>query len=209
MSSPWLSLPLADYEGHMSAPNVGQAELLAGVFTDALQKFRPATLAVIGCAGGNGFDRIDPQVVSRVVGVDINPAYLEVVASRYSGRFKVLELRSADISHERLEFEPVELVYAALVFEYVDVRSALRNLHFACDRGGHLVTLLQLPSAEAAAVTPTAFTSIRTLSTALEFVDPLAFEEMARNAGFALQYGTRATSVAGKEFAVHVFQRSS
>src|SRR5688572_10848327 len=110
MSSPWLSLPLADYEGHMSAPNVGQAELLAGVFMDALKEFSPATVAVIGCAGGNGFDRMDPQVVNRVVGVDINPAYLEVVASRYSGRFKVLELCNADISQSQLEFNPVELV---------------------------------------------------------------------------------------------------
>src|SRR5688500_5622971 len=152
---------------------------------------------------------MDPQVVSRVVGVDINPAYLDVVAIRYSGRFKVLELCSADISQAQLKFEPVELVYAALVFEYVDVRSALRNLHFACQPDGHLVTLLQLPSVEVAAVTPTAFTSIRTLSSALKFVDPLTFQEMARDAGFALQYGTRATSVAGKEFALHVFQRSA
>jgi 2-polyprenyl-3-methyl-5-hydroxy-6-metoxy-1,4-benzoquinol methylase len=209
MSSPWLSLPLADYEGHMSAPNVGQADLLAGVFANALKEFRPASVAVIGCAGGNGFDRIDPLEVTRVVGVDINAAYLEIASSRYSGRFRDLELRCSDIAQVHLEIEPVELVYAALVFEYVDVPSALRNLCLACLHGGHLVTLLQLPSNGVATVTPTAFTNIQTLSAALKLVDPLAFEKVAQNTGFALRHATRVTSGAGKEFAVHVFQRSS
>jgi ubiquinone/menaquinone biosynthesis C-methylase UbiE len=72
--------------------------------------------------------------VNRVVGVDINAAYLEIVSSRYSGRFQNLELCSADISQAHLEIAPVDLVYAALVFEYIDVPSALRNLFFACLR---------------------------------------------------------------------------
>lgn len=209
MSSPWLTLPLADYEGHMSAPNVGQADLLAGVFANALKEFRPATVAVIGCAGGNGFDRIDPLQVARVVGVDINPAYLEIASSRYSGRFKNLELRCADIAEPHLQVEPVEFIYAALVLEYVDASSALPNLFSACTHGGHLLTLLQLPSNAAAAVTSTAFTSIQTLSAALKFVDPLALEEMAQNAGFELRRATEVVSEAGKEFAIHVFRRSS
>ena len=54
MSSPWLTLPLANYEGHMSASNVGQADLLADVFANVLEEFHPASVAVIGCAGGNG-----------------------------------------------------------------------------------------------------------------------------------------------------------
>ena len=29
MSNPWLSIPLEDYEGHMSLPAVGQAQMLA------------------------------------------------------------------------------------------------------------------------------------------------------------------------------------
>jgi len=178
MSSPWLRLPLTDYEGHMSAPNVGQANLLADVLESVLSELRPATVAVIGCAGGNGFDRIDPLEVARVVGTQSNP-----------------------------EFGAVELVYAALVFEYVDVPSALRNLFLACRHGGHLVALLQLPSNAAAAVTHTAFTSIQTLSASLKLVDPVAFEEMAQKTGFALRRATRVVSGAGKEFAVQVYQR--
>src|SRR4051812_29814524 len=125
MSSPWLNLPLADYEGHMSAPGVRQANLLADVFASALEESQPASVAVIGCAGGNGFDRIDPLRVARVVGFDINPPYLETAASRYSGRFRSLDLRCADIVEPHFEVEPVDLVYAALVLEYINVSAAL------------------------------------------------------------------------------------
>src|SRR5690349_12421222 len=155
MSSPWLNLPLSDYEGHMSAPNVGQAELIADVLSSALEEFRPASVAVVGCAGGNGFDRINPSDVTRVVGVDINRAYLDVASTRYSGRFRSLELHCSDISQDKLEVEPVDLVYAALVFEYVNVDLTLQRLATVCRDGGHLVTLLQLPSASVATVTPT------------------------------------------------------
>lgn len=29
MTNPWVAIPLADYEGHMASPAVGQAEMLA------------------------------------------------------------------------------------------------------------------------------------------------------------------------------------
>jgi len=209
MFSPWLDLPLADYEGHMSAPNVGQAKLLADVFSNALEEFRPASVAVIGCAGGNGFDRIDPGEVARVVGVDINRAYLDIASSRYSGRFNTLELHCSDIAQAPLGVEPVELIFAALVFEYVNVPLALQHLFLACRDGGHLVALLQLPSSGVATVTQTAFTSLQRLSSALNCVDPLAFQEMAHDKGFRLRQSAKLTSAAGKEFAVQTFARSS
>ena len=209
MPSPWLDLPLADYEGHMSAPNVAQAKLLADVFSNALEEFRPASVAVIGCAGGNGFDRIDPLEVTRVVGVDINRTYLEIASTRYSERFKKLELHCSDIAQARLGIEPVELVYAALIFEYVNVPFALQHLFHACRDRGHLVALLQLPSSGVATVTPTAFTSLQRLSSVLNYVDPLALQEMAHETGFRLRHSAKVTSAAGKEFAVQTFARSS
>lgn len=40
MRNPWLDIPLADYEGHMSLPHVGQAVLLGDVFEGALREGR-------------------------------------------------------------------------------------------------------------------------------------------------------------------------
>jgi len=68
----------------MALPEVGQASLLADIFERALREFRPGSVAVVGCAGGNGLDRIDRTRTTRVVGIDVNPAYLE--AARHGTR---------------------------------------------------------------------------------------------------------------------------
>jgi SAM-dependent methyltransferase len=207
LESPWLQIPLTDYEAHMAAPNVDQAILLADTFSAVLRKFRPASVAVIGCAGGNGFDRIDPRTTRRVVGVDINPEYLDATARRHSASFSNLLLCNADIAGEALSLEPVDLGYAALVFEYVDVARALRNLFSICRAAGHLVAVLQLPSVSLATITPTAIASIVRLAPAMKLVDPLALAQVARGIGFALLESTRVTSSAGKPFAIQVYQR--
>ncbi len=97
MKNPWLEIPLADYEGHMALPEVAQATLLADVFEKALRKHAPASVSILGCAGGNGFDRIDPQVTTRVVGIDINPAYIAIARDRFQRRLLGLELIVADL----------------------------------------------------------------------------------------------------------------
>jgi SAM-dependent methyltransferase len=204
--SPWLQIPLADYEAHMASSNVDQASLLADVLSTALQRFRPPSVAVIGCAGGNGFERIDPAVTGRVVGVDLNPDYLDATARRYWGRFEDLVLCNADIAGEELQGEPVDLIYAALIFEYVDMSAALRNLSSQCRQAGHLVAVLQLPSLQAPAITPTGVATVRCLASAMTLVDPSALVEGARASGFALAEFTMVTSSAGKQFAVQIYQ---
>jgi SAM-dependent methyltransferase len=121
MRNPWLDTPLQDYESHMSLPAVGQAQMLADRFELLIRRHLPRSIAVIGCAGGNGLDRIEPGQIGRVVALDINPAYIEAVGSRHGGRLANLELYCADVQSESFEFEPVDMIYAALLFEYVDV----------------------------------------------------------------------------------------
>ncbi len=58
MRDPWLDIPLADYEGHMALPYVAQAQLFSGLFAEALQEFSPESVALLGCAGGNGFEAL-------------------------------------------------------------------------------------------------------------------------------------------------------
>ena len=70
MQNPWLSIPLSDYEGHMSLPEVAQAGMLSREFEVLLRQYVPESVAILGCSGGSGFDRISPNVTSRVVGVD-------------------------------------------------------------------------------------------------------------------------------------------
>jgi hypothetical protein len=53
IASPWLDIPLADYEGHMALPEIAQARMLAGELERAVRQHTPSSVAIIGCSGGN------------------------------------------------------------------------------------------------------------------------------------------------------------
>src|ERR1700733_2036112 len=112
-SNPWLNIPLDDYEGHMSLPAVGQAQMIAEQLDLGLERWSPTSIAVIGCAGGNGLDKIAGRTVERVVAVDVNPDYIERTRARHAQRLQGLELVCADVQSESVKYEPVELTYAA------------------------------------------------------------------------------------------------
>lgn len=49
MTNPWLNIPLADYEGHMVLPAVGQAEMLAAEFKALLNGHAPRSTRRAAC----------------------------------------------------------------------------------------------------------------------------------------------------------------
>src|SRR5579862_3514563 len=168
--SPWLGIPLDDYEKHMSLESVGQAPMLADRLALLVLRLRPASLALFGCAGGNGLDRIEPGQVDRVVAVDINPRYIDVAVKRYTGRFAVFETMCADVQSPTLRFEPVDLCYAGLLFEYVDLGSTMDTLERCCRTGGTLATVLQLPGESL--VSPSPCRTLDRLEPAMRLIAP-------------------------------------
>jgi SAM-dependent methyltransferase len=200
MRNPWLSIPLSDYEGHMALPEVDQARMLSDEFAALLQQHRPRSLAVIGCAGGNGFDRIDPRQTQRVIGVELNPDYLATLRSRFAGIYPSLELICADVQRSELEFAPVELIFAGLVLEYVDPAIALRNLARRLQPGGTLAVILQLPASAKASVTATQFTSLQQLAVIMQLIAPEEAIAAARAAGLSLSDTRRVVLHTGKTF---------
>jgi len=183
MKNPWLDIPLADYEGHMALPEVGQASLLAETFERVLREYRPGSVAVIGCAGGNGFERIDPAVTRRVVGIDINADYLEQARARWEARLSGLELVEGDVQDARLRIAPVELIYVALLFEYVAADAALAWCRASLDGEGCLVTVIQLASPERDAVTPSPFAGVHLLAGIMRLLSPDELRDCAAVAG--------------------------
>lgn len=208
MNNPWLEIPLSDYESHMSLPTIAQAEMLAAQFSDALLRFSPESVAVIGCAGGNGFDRI-PSATKRVVGVDINPSYIASASSRYLGRIPGLEFHVADIQDGPLPFAPVDLVFAALVFEYVSLSAALGNLSRVCRPGAHLVSVLQQPSVHVHAVSPSPYQSIQVLVPLMRLISPVDLAACAESCGFMLESEKTLALKSGKEFVIQVYRHAA
>jgi hypothetical protein len=200
VSSPWLRIPLAEYEGHMALPSIGQAQMLADRFSSLVTRCKPASVAMIGCAGGNGLDRAALGSVTRVVAVDINSDYAEKTRLRYAGKISELEVYCADVQSELLRFERVELIYAALIFEYVDVPATLATLRRNCRVNGMLATVLQFPHADEDNVSPSPFASLRLLAPVMKLVSPRELCEYAAAAGFAPTDGEAIELPSGKQF---------
>jgi Methyltransferase domain len=163
MPNPWLELPLEDYEGHMNSPEVQQLGVLSELFREGLALRAPASVAILGIAGGNGLQHIDPQITKRVVGFDVNPEYLDTVRQRYA-HLAALELHCVDLAVQRIDQAPVDLAHAALVFEHAGVECCLQNALSLVAEGGALSVLVQLPSLSEAAVRQVRFPRCRALS---------------------------------------------
>lgn len=97
IASPWLDIPLADYEGHMALPEIAQARMLADELERAVRQHTPSSVAIIGCSGGNGFERLIGTTVERIVGIDINPTYVAAAQARFGTQLPKLALYVADI----------------------------------------------------------------------------------------------------------------
>lgn len=203
--SPWLDIPLTDYERHMALPQVGQAKLVADQLAALVALHRPSSVAIAGCAGGNGFERLAAAGVERVVGVDINPRYIEAARNRFAASLPHLELLTADIQSSATLFQPVDFIYAALLFEYVDPMRAMISLRRHCRPGGVLATVIQLPHENLAAVSPSPYVSLQALGSTLRLI---AAEELcahAEQAGFRQTACSTLVSPGGKEFALQTF----
>ena len=185
MSDPWLSIPLADYEGHMGADNVQQLSALSDLFKRALDVCLPDSVAILGIAGGNGLEHANPATIKRIVGVDINPGYLDEVRRRF-GTHPSLELHCVDLSKDELRVAPVALVHGALFFEHAGVGRALDNALSMVSRGGTLSVVLQLPDREQQNVTPTSYPSMQTLAGSFAFVDVSHLRALVEHQGFRL-----------------------
>ena len=202
--NPWLRVPLADYEGHMRAPGVEQFDALAELFAQALRTCEPRSVAILGVAGGNGLDAIDRAVVGRIVGIDINPAYLAEAARRYA--HLPLELHRADVAADDLSgIEPVDLVHAALIFEHAGTGHCLENTLRLLRPESHLCVVLQLPSVSTADVSPSPFETIQHLRDDFSLVDRNALVETLFARGFGLVAESNRPTGGGKTLWLGIF----
>jgi SAM-dependent methyltransferase len=203
MSDPWLQIPLEDYEGHMASPDVLQASELGELFAQALAIVQPASVAILGVAGGNGLERIGPGV-KRVVGVDLNPRFLDVVRERHA-HLPGLELHCVDLARQVIEIAPVHMVHAALIFEHAGIERCLENALSLLLPDGALSVVLQLPSQTTGTVGPSRFVSMEQLRDHFVFVDPLHLRSLLEPLQYRLTQEVSRPVAAGKAFWMGVF----
>ena len=209
MANPWLDIPSSDYVDHMRSPGVGQHQVLNRLLRDALRTTHPRNVLVLGCSTGNGLEHVDSSVTSRVLGIDVNPAYLERLVEWFPHPAFKLDVQCADLATAAFEPEAFDLVHAALVFEYLEWSPLLRRLVATLRSEGVLSVVLQLPSPTSPAVTPTEFTSLRSLERVFRFVPPEAFVAQAAGVGLNLESRRTQPLESGKGFEVLRFRRNA
>ena len=192
----------------MGSPEVDQSALLSELFGATLTRHRPRSLVVLGCAGGNGFDQIDPVVTERILAIDINPAYTAETFKRYQSRLPGLRALTLDVQTDAIPASVVDLVHAGLVLEYVDVPCVVPKIASMLVRGGTFHTVLQLPSNSMPSVSSTRFISLQRLTPSMRLVSPDKLVKLALEANLVLQNKEFARSRAGKTFAVLTFERN-
>ena len=188
----------------MSSAEVHQLGTLSDLFAEVLGRCRPLSVAVLGIAGGNGLDHIDSSITARVVGLDLNPLYLEAVRNRYA-HLSGLELHCVDLSEQHVELEPVHLVHAALVLEHAGVDCCLDNALSMIASGGNLSVVLQLPAESDQAVIVSRFSSIQNLESHFSLISPTWLCESLVGRGFRLIHQTKRPLPAGKGFWMGIF----
>jgi len=191
----------------MVSAEVQQLGVLSDLFAEAIALRKPASAAILGVAGGNGLDRIDGKVTSRILGLDVNPLYLDTVRQRYP-HMPGLELHCIDLAEEVAGFEPVQQVHAALVFEHAGVCRALTNAVSLVAPGGALSVVLQLPSRIGQDVGHGGFASIQKLASHFTLIDPLDFCISLEQHAFRLIHETRRDLPASKQFWMGIFVRA-
>jgi ubiquinone/menaquinone biosynthesis C-methylase UbiE len=207
MTNPWLAIPLDDYENHMALPDVGQAQVLSQAFGTLLDEFQPEAVLLLGCAGGNGLEQAAARSIARVVGIDINPHYIDAARDRWSGRIPQLSLFVGDVETESFPFEPVDLAFAGLLLEYVDAGRVLERTRSMLQRQGVLATVVQLPRADTAEVTPSPFRSLAALSPIMRLVPPERLRRLAEERGYSHIDACAMDTSGGKQLCMQCFRR--
>ena len=205
--NPWLNISASDYESHMDSEQVGQLSILKQIFADTVITFSPQCLAVVGCATGNGFDHIDPKVTQRVIGIDINKAYLDILRNRYIHHLSELELICSDITSCTLQSESIDLIHAALIFEFVDPRQVLPKLVSWLKPDGILSVVLQVPSCESEFVSETGYTSLKQLESIIQPVNHCIFKGLANKYHLKEIESREIELKLGKRFNVGYYQK--
>jgi hypothetical protein len=206
MRNAWLDVPLADYEGHMSAPGVEQLGVLSDLFRHVLHETEPASVAILGVAGGNGLEHIDRAITRRVVGIDVNADYARAAAERFT-TLPGLEIVVIDLEAVPPAVAPCDLVHAALLFEHTGTGRCLEHALGLVAPGGTFSVVLQGQSTSSPGVAATPFTSMHRLRDGFALVDREDFVGRLAGQGWRLMVEGQRVLPGGKAFWAATFAR--
>ena len=190
----------------MSSPNVAQQPFLAQTFKESLDKHDSVTIALLGCATGNGLEYVNKDTTRRVTAIDINPEYLQILRQRYEECVPGLEIMEADLETCTIENQAYSLIFAGIVFEYLEPRILLPKIARWLRLSGVMVSILQLPAKHLKKVSETFYTSLNNLNSIMKLISPQEFKSTAYDAGLKEIETTTVTLESGKSFYIATYE---
>lgn len=187
----------------MSSSQVHQLEPLSTLFAQVLSRTRPTSVAILGVAGGNGLEHINPEITHRVLGIDFHPDYLAQVQARYPQ----WEMLQHDLTQPLPPIDPFDLVYAALVLEHTGLGTPVENALALLAPGATLAVVLQLPSTLAPGVSTGTYASIQQLGSIFRFIDPDALLAELSGKGLNLLEHSQTPLASGKALWLGLFRK--
>ncbi|MDF2590204.1 MAG: hypothetical protein K0S41_4045 [Anaerocolumna sp.] len=128
MTNPWEKISLSDYEEHMKLQDIMQLQTLNKIMQNQINQYPVKTITILGIAGGNGLEYINPEKHDKVYGIDINKAYLEICKNRFPILASCLELKAIDLMDINTKLPKSELIIANLLIEYIGVETLIKHM---------------------------------------------------------------------------------
>jgi hypothetical protein len=203
----WNNIPLADYEQHMQHENVAQSQLLNYLTGKYLQKHSSESLLFLGVSGGNGLEYIDVNKAKQVCGIDINKSYLEETQRRFGEKIRQLTLVNADINSSNESFLKADFIWAALIFEYIDVQKGLKFICNNIAECAKLIITIQSNNGSQS-VSQTGVESIKSVKDIFKIVDKDQLQINALAFGFKLIGSEENILPNGKSFITLEFEKN-
>jgi ubiquinone/menaquinone biosynthesis C-methylase UbiE len=207
MKNPWLQISSEEYNGHMSAPNVMQLQMLNKIFEEVLDEYEPRSICVLGCTAGNGFEHLMNREIDRVVGIDINPKYVAECRAWFVEDVPNLQLICGDLNELELAESTFDFIHAALIFEYVNLEKILSKTSRWLKKNGLMCVVLQLSNENVPIISETEFASLKLLKPIMHLISPENFKELTHEYGLVEIRNDEEEIIPGKCFYVGVFEK--
>jgi len=191
----------------MGPSGVNELSSLGTIFGKIYAARRPRRLAVLGVATGNGLEHIDLHLTWRTVCVDVNLSYLAVARQRHMRLGPSLELMCADGEKVQLGAGSFDLVHAALVLEYLDVRVVIPRVASWLAPGGAFSVVTYLPKGPPLSLSR--FASLRALSDFARIVAPEELRRLTRAEGLAEKRAFMVPLASGRRFFVALYEKAA
>lgn len=200
----WNNIPLKDYERHMEHQDVAQSQLLNMLTKKYLQKHIPQNPLFLGISGGNGLEHIDNNTTKTVFGIDVNQTYLDETKKRYDPQINNLVLVNADISVSTESFLQSDFVWAALIFEYIDIKRGFEFISRNIDHPTAVIITIQHNNGNQS-VSQTGVESVKAVKDIFTLVNQEALQITALEFGFKLRGLEENSLPNGKVFFTYEF----